>query len=69
MRKGILKMGIWILIIGALLLLLAGANPPKLPYIYGSNQTYWIFMAIAGLVIALIGLLMGGKNKQKLSLR
>lgn len=61
MRKSVLFAGIIVLVIGFVLLVLGGANPPKIPLIYGSNQTYWMLFSVVGLIIVIVGLILKKK--------
>ena len=63
MKKGIFWFGALVLIAGVVLFFLAGADPPRISGIYGTNQTYWIALGAAGLIIALVGLFSRRKRR------
>ncbi len=71
MKKGVLFTGVIIFLLGVFLIFISGAttgsspetSKPIIPFLYGTNQTYWMFMAFAGIIIAIIGLFLKGKKK------
>jgi len=66
MRKGIFWTGVIILVVGFLLNFLAGATLPgevRIPLIYGSNQTGWLFVSFVGLIIAIVGAIKRAKRE------
>lgn len=56
MRRGIFWFGALLLIAGIALFFLAGSDSIQLSGVYGTNQTYWMILGGAGLIIALAGL-------------
>jgi hypothetical protein len=61
MRKGVLIFGIILLIGGFIINFLAGAVLPgnvTIPLIYGSNQTFWLFVSLVGLIVGIVGLIL-----------
>jgi hypothetical protein len=65
MRKNVLILGIIILILGFIINFLAGAVLPgnfTIPLIYGSNQTFWLFVSFVGLIVGIIGLILKKKK-------
>jgi len=64
MRKNVLICGIVLLLAGFILNFLAGATLPgdiTIPLIYGSNQIFWLFIAVVGLIIGIVGLILKKK--------
>jgi hypothetical protein len=65
MRKNVLILGIIILILGFIINFLAGAVLPgnfTIPLVYGSNQTFWLFVSFVGLIVGIIGLILKKKK-------
>jgi uncharacterized membrane protein len=71
MKRVVFWLGILVLIAGLFLFFLAGATTgpemePLIPSIYQTNQTYWLVLTFAGLILVIAGLLMKFKsNKSK----
>ncbi len=66
MRKKIIIIGAVIFVAGFIFNFLAGAILPgnfTIPIIYGSNQTFWLFVSFAGFVTGIVGLILKKKNK------
>ncbi len=66
MRKKFIVAGIVLLVGGFILNFLAGATFPgnfTIPLVYGSNQTFWLFVSFIGLVVGIVGLFLKKKNK------
>jgi hypothetical protein len=64
MRKNVLIWGIVLFFGGFILNFLAGATLPgniTIPLIYGSNQTFWLFVSFAGLITSIVGLILKKK--------
>ncbi len=64
MRKAVLITGLMIFLLGILLEFLAGAILPGniiIPLIYGSNQTIWLFVAFAGIITGVVGIILKKK--------
>jgi hypothetical protein len=65
MRKLVFWIGIILLLIGILFGFIAGATFPgnfTIPLIYSSNQTLWLFVAFAGLITTIVGLILRKKK-------
>ncbi len=65
MRKNIVLIGVGIFVVGFVLGFLSGANPPKIPGIYGSNQVMWLALAIAGIVVVIVGLILKKESSSR----
>ena len=65
MQKGMFWTGLIITLAGIILFFLSGASPPEIPGIYGSNQIYWIFLTLIGLIITIAGAIKKGSKKGK----
>lgn len=66
MRKKIVVIGVIVLVAGFILNFLAGATLPgefRIPLIYGSNQTFWLFVSFIGLVTGIVGLFLKKRIK------
>jgi hypothetical protein len=64
MKKRIFFTGLIIFIVSFIIAFLAGAVLPgdvTIPFIYGSNQIGWMALSLAGLIIAIIGLIKKSK--------
>ncbi|MCX6711529.1 MAG: hypothetical protein NT139_00630 [Candidatus Woesearchaeota archaeon] len=64
MRKKVLILGIALLFIGIIFELFSGATLPgdiTIPLIYGSNQILWLFVALVGLIVSIVGLILRKK--------
>ena len=67
MRKKIVIIGAIVLVAGFIFNFLAGATLPgnfTIPLIYGSNQTFWLFVSFVGLVVGIVGLFLKSKKKK-----
>ncbi len=67
MKKLIVILGIVILILGLAFEFLAGATLPggiTIPLVYGSNQVIWLFVAIFGFIVGIVGLILKTKEKK-----
>jgi len=67
MRKKVVIIGVILFLAGFLLNFLAGATLPgevRIPLLYGSNQTFWLFVSFAGLITGIVGLFLKKKNKK-----
>jgi hypothetical protein len=65
MRKKVLICGGILFFLGIICELFSGAVLPgdfTMPLIYGSNQIFWLFVALVGFIVAIIGLIL--KKKQ-----
>ena len=73
MKKIILFIGIGIFILGFLAFFLSGSQSgpspeemkPTVPFLYGTNQFYWMFTALAGVVLIIIGAFSKKKKKKQ----
>ena len=68
MRKKIIIIGIVLFLLGFILELFSGFEFPggfRVPLIYGSNQILWIFVALVGLIVGIVGLILKKKNKEE----
>ncbi|VVB83157.1 Uncharacterised protein [uncultured archaeon] len=71
MRKIIFLIGIVLFILGALAFFLSGstsgptieASTPTVPFLYGTNQTLWMAMAVGGVFVIILGALLKPKKK------
>lgn len=66
MRKTVLYTGLALLFGGFILGFLSGAVLPgnvKIPLIYGSNQTLWLFVMVVGLIVSICGLILKKSKK------
>ena len=66
MRKKVIVTGIVLFIGGFILNFLSGATLPgnfTIPLVYGSNQTFWLFVSFVGLVVGIVGLFLKQKKK------
>lgn len=64
MRKNVLILGIILLVGGFIINFLAGATLPgnvTIPLIHGSNQTFWLFISLIGLITGIVGLILKKK--------
>jgi hypothetical protein len=64
MRKKILIWGIVLLILGIVFEFISGAILPgniTIPFIYGSNQILWLFVAAIGIILVIVGLILKKK--------
>lgn len=64
MRKNIIVLGFILLAAGFLLGFLSGAVLPgnfTIPFIYGSNQTMWLFVMVIGVIVGIVGLFLKKK--------
>ena len=67
MRKKIIVIGVIVLFAGFILNFLAGATLPgniTIPLVYGSSQTFWLFVSFVGLVTGIVGLFLKPKGKK-----
>jgi len=67
MRKKIVIIGAIVLVAGFILNFLAGATLPgniTIPLIYGSSQTFWLFVSFVGLVVGIVGLFLKPRGKK-----
>ncbi len=67
MKKIVFWIGVGVFILGALAFFLSGSTSgldlqPTVPFLYGTNQTYWMLLAFAGILIAVIGAFLKGKK-------
>jgi hypothetical protein len=68
MRKKIVIIGAIVLIAGFIFNFLAGATLPggfQIPLLYGSNQTFWLFVSFVGLIVGIAGLFLKSKKRLK----
>jgi len=68
MRKKIVIIGAIVLFAGFIFNFLAGATLPggfQIPLLYGSNQTFWLFVSFVGLIVGIVGLFLKSKEKSK----
>lgn len=69
MRKVILWIGVIIFVLAAVCFFLSGSTSgptpeqatPTVQFLYGTNQLLWIFLAIVGIVVAVVGLILKKK--------
>lgn len=64
MRKKVVIIGVIVLVAGFILNFLAGATLPggfQIPLLYGSNQTFWLFISFVGLITGIVGLILKKK--------
>ncbi len=72
MKKIIFWGGVAVFVLGFLANFLAGATngpspetqKPIVPFLYGTNQTMWMFLAFAGIIVAVVGIFLKGKKKK-----
>jgi len=67
MRKKVIVIGVIVLVAGFMFNFLAGATLPggfTIPLIYGSNQTFWLFVSVVGLIVGIVGLFLKSKKKK-----
>jgi len=67
MRKKVVVTGVILLVAGFILNFLAGATLPggfQIPLLYGSNQTFWLFVSFVGLITGIVGIFLKKKNKK-----
>lgn len=65
MKKNIIITGLVLFLAGIILGFLAGATLPgnfTIPIIYGSNQILWMFIAVVGFIVAIVGLILRKKK-------
>lgn len=67
MKKGIFWTGLVGLILGLLLLFLSGSRSgpnlePTIPLLYETNQSIWMLLGFAGLIVMVIGLVLKTKK-------
>lgn len=65
MKKSVIITGVILLVVGFILNFLAGATLPgevRIPLIYGSNQTLWLFVTAVGLITGIVGLILKKKK-------
>lgn len=65
MRKNVIITGLVLFLLGFILNFLAGAILPggfTIPFIYGSNQTLWLFVSAVGVIAILAGLMLKKKK-------
>lgn len=58
MKKTILWLGVILFILGALAFFLAGSttnSQPTVPFLYGTNQLYWMFTIFIGVLVIIVG--------------
>ena len=68
MRKKVIVIGVIVLVAGFMFNFLAGATLPggfQIPLLYGSNQTFWLFVSFVGLIVGIVGLFLKSKQKSK----
>ena len=68
MRKAVLWIGVAVFIIGVFLFFIAGSTSgpdlkPTIPLIYGTNQAIWGILAIAGVIVGIVGLILRKKQE------
>ncbi len=65
MKKKLGRVLFWVglvaLILGALLIFISGSSSgpemkPTVPFLYGTNQAYWLILGVAGLVVMITGI-------------
>ncbi len=69
MKKIVFWPGIAVFILGFLAFFLSGSTSgpdlePTVPFLYGTNQTYWMLMAFAGVIISIVGAFLKEKKKK-----
>lgn len=67
MKKKIIIIGVVLFFGGFILNFLAGATLPggfQIPLLYGSNQTFWLFVSFVGLITGIVGLFLKPKIKK-----
>lgn len=70
MNKLFFWIGVVVFVVGALCFFLSGSTSgstsatatPTVPFLYGTNQTLWMGIGIAGIIIAVFGLLLKKKK-------
>lgn len=70
MKKGVFWFGLSGLIAGILFLFLSGSSSgpnlePTVPFIYGTNQGYWMFLGLVGFIVMIIGLIIRSKKSKR----
>ncbi|MFH0831957.1 MAG: hypothetical protein V1886_03800 [archaeon] len=68
MRKTVLCTGLVLLFGGFIIGFLSGAVLPgnvTIPLIYGSNQILWLFVAVVGLIVSIVGLILKKAKKRE----
>lgn len=71
MNKIVTWIGVTIFILAALCFFLAGSTSgpspeqagPTVPFLYGTNQVWWIILGGIGVVVAITGLIIPGKDR------
>jgi uncharacterized membrane protein HdeD (DUF308 family) len=71
MKKWVLFTGVGIFLLGILAFFLSGSTSgsspetatPTVPFLYGTNQLYWILLAFAGVVLVVVGGFLKSKKK------
>jgi len=69
MKKWILWSGVGTFILGAFLFFVSGSTSgpelkPTIPFLYGTNQFYWMLLAFTGVVITVVGAFLKGKKRR-----
>jgi ABC-type antimicrobial peptide transport system permease subunit len=65
MRKRFIIIGLVLFLLGVILGFLSGAVLPgdfTIPFIYGSNQILWLFVAVIGFIVTIVGLILKSKK-------
>ena len=69
MKKIVFWPGLAVFILGFLAFFLSGSTSgpeltPTVPFLYGTNQTYWMLMTFAGFVVIVVGAILKDKKKR-----
>jgi hypothetical protein len=61
MKKLIFWIGLVLFVLGIFLLFISGSSSgpelkPTIPFLYGTNQIYWMIIGVAGFVVMLFGI-------------
>ncbi len=71
MKKVVFWSGVIIFVLGFLTFFLSGStsgptpesSTPTVPFLYGTNQIYWMLIALAGVVLIIVGAIL--KNRKE----
>jgi len=66
--KSLFWIGLIALILGALFIFISGSSSgpemkPTVPFLYGTNQMYWMLLGIVGFIVMVIGLVLKLKKR------